>query len=305
MRVPGRSPNGTKYAESNQRLRHTVDSLEAMGDFERRIQMGAAGVARHLYKYRAIPSASDPQGRRQLEDLLLGNALWLATPDTFNDPFDGMAGYDLKLRGAELRAALERWRRRVAREGSQAAKAWVTSNVVANPKPLLDQYARVYERMRCEQIGVCALTTDPKNLLMWAHYSADHRGLCVQLRLSLDPGPLLAHPVDYSDEYPIISNMLDGGVSTDGAVLPLLRKSEAWRYEKEWRIVGLDQPNQLLRFKPEAMTGIILGLRTTADDRQYVRDLMDERERRFGTRPRLYQAERAPTMYRIRINGAT
>lgn len=178
MKLKGPTESASGFLESHGKVERVLRMLDRMSPWERRLQMRRTGVPRHFYKYRAIPPASDANGRQILESLLLDNKLWLATPNTFNDPFDGKAAYQVKLRGPELREALERWHRRVAREGSQAAKAWVRTEDVADPSRLERRYTDMNERMR-GSLGVCSLSTDPANPLLWAHYTGDHRGICV------------------------------------------------------------------------------------------------------------------------------
>ncbi|MGY4163831.1 DUF2971 domain-containing protein [Luteibacter sp. PvP120] len=299
MKLKGPSDTVKGYLEFHGHVERVLHMLDRMSPWERRLQMRRTSIPRHFYKYRGIPPASDVKGREMLEALLLDNQLWLATPNTFNDPFDGKASYQVNLRGADLRQALERWHRRVAREGSQAAKAWVRTEDVAEPSRVERRYANMNERMR-ENLGVCSLSTDPANPLMWAHYTGDHRGVCVQLRPANDPATLLAHKMEYSSEYPVLSNMLEPA-DARAAILPVLRKSKDWEYEKEWRIVGLNEPNALRSFRPQALTAVIFGIRSTEDSRAYVRDLMDERERRYSCRPHLFQAVADERTYRIRM----
>ncbi len=256
------------------------------------------GFPRRLYKFRTVPAATDVAGRRRLEALLLDNTLWLADPDSFNDPFDGKSAYDLTLSGPELRQAMEHLFRRQGLTSAKARKR-VRSDIVAKPRWIEEQLTRNMETMR-HQLGVCALSEEPRNPLLWAHYANDHRGLCVQLDLRADLHALVAHPVEYQDEFPVLRDF-DRDPDDQRAMLPFLRKSTDWAYEKEWRIVALDFPNTLRVFAPPALTGVIQGMRMTDDDKTYIRGLMDERERRFGVRPRVFQSVAAPRAYRVRI----
>lgn len=253
---------------------------------------------RRLYKYRSVPAATDVDGRHRLEALLLDNALWLADPDSFNDPFDGKSAFDLTLRGPALRQGLERLARRQGMTSAKARK-WVSSAVVANPRWLEAQLTRNMEVMR-HQLGVCALSQEPRNPLLWAHYANDHRGLCVQLDLRADLDALVAHPVEYQDEFPVLRD-LDRDPDDQRAMLPFLRKSTDWAYEKEWRIVAPDYPNTVRVFAPAALSAVILGMRMTDDDRAYIHGLMDQRKARFGQRPQMFQAVAASRAYRVRI----
>lgn len=252
----------------------------------------------HFYKFRAVPDASDRQGRGRFEALLLHNRLWMAAPSTFNDPFDGRSTYDLTLRGAELRKELERLLRRQGMTSAEARRK-VRSEVVANPEWFRKQREDHLNMIR-DHLGVCSLSANPRSPLLWSHYAADHKGICVQLRPWIDPEGLVALPVEYNDSYPVMKNF-DRPTNGLDAVLPFLRKSTDWAYEEEWRIVVPERPNTLRQFHARAMTGVIFGLRTTASDEAYIRELMEERQRRYGLTPKLYQAVAADRAYRLVI----
>ena len=47
---------------------------------------------------------------------------------------------------------------------------------------------------------------DPRNILMWSHYAANHKGLCLQFELTRDiDNFVFAMPVQYSEDYPIVN----------------------------------------------------------------------------------------------------
>lgn len=104
----------------------------------------------------------------------------------------------------------------------------------------------------------------------------------------------------YNDTYPVIRDVFAARVERDG-VLPFLRKSTDWAYEREWRVVLPERVNQALLFAPEALAAVLLGLRISPEDRAYLLGLVAERERRFGRRPPIYVAEPASQQYRVRF----
>jgi len=249
-----------------------------------------------------LPAATDTQDRGRLEDLLLHNRLWLAAPSTFNDPFDGRSAYDLTLRGTELRKELERLLRRQGMK-SEEARRQVRSDVVANPEWFRQQREQHLNLIR-NHLGVCALSANPRSPLLWAHYAQDHKGLCVQLRPWADPEALVAHQVEYRNDYPVMQDF-DRAATGRDAMLPFLRKSTDWAYEEEWRLVEPERPNTPQPFNAGAMTGVIFGMRMTKADKAYVCELMEERQRRYGVKPKLYQAVAAARAYRVVIRKAS
>jgi hypothetical protein len=284
-----------KHQQSVNRFNRSLEEWEALSSFQRRVMRHQMGLPRSLYKYRSIPPVIDTINRARFEDLVLHSQLWMASVSTFNDPFEGQATYEIPYKGAELR---RKWERKFQEMGfsSAAAKAMVKSEDVAHPERLVERAHHARQRL-LDRMGMCALSANPSSPLLWAHYAQSHTGLAIQLNPDMDLKALLAHRVEYSDEYPVLSDLLEP--ATQRNVLPMLRKSPDWTYEQEWRLVFQGKANFYQPVSPGAVGAVILGMRISDADRVYVLDLMDQRERRYGFRPVVYQAERHPRRYRI------
>ena len=77
---------------------------------------------------------------------------------------------------------------------------------MGQPLPELEKLAQQKFREQSEHTGVCSFAGDPLNILMWSHYASNHRGVCLQFDVAKDPiNLLLALPVEYSDEYPVVN----------------------------------------------------------------------------------------------------
>ncbi len=71
-----------------------------------------------------------------------------------------------------------------------------------------------------------------------------------------------------------------------------LRKSEEWKYEKEWRIVDVLGGRGLHEVRLDALSGVIFGCRTPQTGKESIKSQIE----RSGTRPTLYEAlERRPS----------
>ena len=132
--------------------------------------------------------------------------------------------------------------------------------------------------------GVLSLTRDPRNLLMWAHYGSEHRGIAVGFDCThpffLDAGTLAE--VEYLPDRVAISS--NGGIiriagkQLGSGTLPsmqtLLRKHPDWRKENELRFIvplsaadktlTLDEQVEKIYLKKiphDAIKAIILGAR--------------------------------------------
>ena len=154
-------------------------------------------------------------------------------------------------------------------------------------------------RQLSRRCGIVSFASDPRHLLMWAHYTLDGSGFVIGydmtelIRLSGGEGRL--RPVSYGPK-PI---PIDGyTVLSEDNLSPLLScKNDHWKYEKEWRlIVDLNetigtghsdrhgQPINLLRIPNEAVVSVYYTERTP-------RDVVESVENRLKDPNNRYRAE--------------
>lgn len=97
-----------------------------------------------------------------------------------------------------------------------------------------------------DKVGICSLSRDPLNLLMWAHYARYHTGFVVEFDIPLvvadvDSPPtdrfldwLVPQVVEYEAAKPIVILSDDKDTKTRKQ---FLIKGEDWRYEQEERVI--------------------------------------------------------------------
>lgn len=114
-------------------------------------------------------------------------------------------------------------------------------------KIAIENVQQLIENITNKMFFIGCLTTDPKNRLMWSHYSKDHSGFCIEYDFSewhklLSNGYLL--PIIYSPQMPqvswenaIIKTQEAQQAFTKEFLFSLLIKDEIWQYESEWRIL--------------------------------------------------------------------
>lgn len=103
--------------------------------------------------------------------------------------------------------------------------------------------------------GFLCLTKKFDNLLMWAHYTDSHKGVCLEFDITKDLDTFyIPFAVEYTNEYPCYDYIYDNG----GAIRSILHKSPDWAYEEEYRIV---KPGGygLCKVRPESLTSVIFG----------------------------------------------
>jgi hypothetical protein len=129
-----------------------------------------------------------------------------------------------------------------------------------------------------ENSGIFCATRSHDNLLMWAHYAQQHRGVVLGFRPDLQRDSWLAvtKPVLYTDKRPAFYRRIDEMIARNSAFTEaeqvefrhalIYSKSTHWSYEEELRIdiphsVPVGQPASFLNFYPSELVEIYLGCR--------------------------------------------
>lgn len=145
---------------------------------------------------------------------------------------------------------------------------------------MIDQMTSDMEKAIQEQYRVYCLSTHPDSVLMWAHYAASCRGLCLEFSVEneLFCGAL---PVAYLDGYPRFDV---AATDADENLQPLLTKSAVWSYEDEFRVVVSEHPfvfpgvpttkDGLLPLPKGSLRCVIVGTEMPASDREVVKTLV-------------------------------
>jgi hypothetical protein len=140
-------------------------------------------------------------------------------------------------------------------------------------KKQLQQQRDEFQKKMDAQIGILSLSANPDSVLMWSHYTEEHRGFAIgfdssKLTFRGQRNESFAlRPVIYVDAANVAST------KTAEEFDPLLTKTLAWSYEGEWRIVRhLSDADMvihstpydicLFKFPKEAISRIIIGYNT-------------------------------------------
>lgn len=138
------------------------------------------------------------------------------------------------------------------------------------------------------------------NNIMFSHYGDSHKGLCyifdsnklIQDELITPLIEVKYLPEPASVKYKSPENYSDDDLKQ--IELEMVRiKYEDWKYENEWRLkIGLLNPseniNDIWEFEPDALEGIVLGLKTTIEDEERIKTLVEKRSAKVN----IYKAKR-------------
>jgi hypothetical protein len=144
-------------------------------------------------------------------------------------------------------------------------------------------------------------------LLMWSHYAQNHTGFCVEYDIgSLDvdhPLTKSLYPIIYSDnlfditeyylhksdEFPNLDYMIEG----------MITKSLEWKYEKEWRLLVIDDTENGIEFSMPKPKAIYLGSKFDIDNLKLVYSFC------IDNKVDLYQMKLDNTSYKLIPNKLT
>jgi len=139
-------------------------------------------------------------------------------------------------------------------------------------KAALDKVRKIVS----EQFKVTCLSERMDSPLMWSHYANKHYGFCLEYDFTATMtnlhndyllAQLMLFPVHYSNERPLISKTFFSSKTKlnyiknkqlpphaiDELVYGLLGKSLDWNYEKEWRILQVNDKDTMKLCKPQKL----------------------------------------------------
>lgn len=154
-----------------------------------------------------------------------------------------------------------------------------------------------------EQFGLICLSDDPRNLLMWSHYSDRHKGLVIGFDVSALGLGVLIEPVSY------VKKRIEAGPIWQSGTADRMRtlinsKSDLWDYEHEHRAMlrleglstrplGNALKGYFKSIPAESISEVVLGFRSPAADR------ISAAFRKHGIHPKLMRAKPDPAEFRI------
>lgn len=249
---------------------------------------------------------------------LASGTLWLASPNTCNDPFDSGITMDIPAAMGDLvefvpGAELEKLKAfglstndikglisGQADQGVADRLASAASGVEADdvrrlislvPELLKRMAAPLVTSMQAVSQGglkITCFTEEATNVLLWAHYAASHTGFCVRYPIDVIPPDLpqrrLLFPVFYRAERfdlaPTLRAFASGKLSAPiHGIAAALFKSRDWAYEREWRIINPDgRQTPGLTVPMSTPTVVYAGMKMSPSDRNKLAQVCSERE---------------------------
>lgn len=214
------------------------------------------GLPKHLYKYRALRSASDLARVIRIMD----GHIFAAHRSSFNDPFD-CAPIPKLGKSTDPRDEIRHlvYEENVGLNRKALKKLLKSAEKSLKNVDLKGLFGSVLADLY-DRTGVVSLSATPSDLLMWGHYASEHSGVCIRLNRESSASRIhYAYPVLYSEERPTVNYPVGDGAELVEAAF--LVKSQCWEYEKEWRALYFDGPGEKA-FPVACADGLIFGAKT-------------------------------------------
>jgi hypothetical protein len=251
-------------------------------------------TARFLYKYVAPDSLS-------VRSLIVDSKIWLASPSSFNDPFEMATAIIFDGTPGQKMDALKLMAKNAGINGLERRKR----AQIAYQENKIQEISNIH-KAHVNQFGVACFSRDgAKNLLMWSHYADSHKGFCFVFHVPSSISELIrCLPVTYSDDYQTINWLkrtdLQGKLGKS-----LYRKSTAWRYEKEYRLVEYQAAATSYSINPRAVIAVGLGAKASSKEEADLIGLLRERRDKGLPTVKVFRSVLANRQYRLELKRAS
>ena len=221
-----------------------------------------------LYKYMRVSSDED---LRRLREILIDRRLWLASPASFNDPFDCKRWIPL---GGNDYHRLRWYKELIRRQHPNASRREIDDLAIRMRHDTVEEELNRGIGAAMKEKGVLCLSETKSNLLMWGHYADSHRGICRGFKVDR-ACPVLGRtlPVNYTQQYSSLPmNPIDDDAMDEVLNCLLLVKSREWSYEKEWRSVSQREGHR--DYLGRLLEVVYLGLAMPGEWRERIHELV-------------------------------
>jgi hypothetical protein len=239
-----------------------------------------------IYKYRDWANTDHKKILTEFE-------LFLASPSSFNDPFDCKIFPDLKKLSEEDRI---NYINKLSSGNKEALLKYLGEKHEAFQSLLENITIKKYN----DHLGVLSLAQEWNNILMWSHYADKHKGFCIgfyEEALSQIEAFGSLGKVEYSlnDNFPAINPLDD---DTSNFFKNVYHKAQNWKYEREYRLMKIFRSNpatindRKLKFEPCIISEIILGVNMLEPHKQEIINIC------IDNNIKVYQAKPAPFKFK-------
>lgn len=234
-----------------------------------------------LYKFRGIERA---------KEIISNSEFYFSDAVNFNDPFD------TKL--SEVRYSVRDWKKSIVEQGLPKSTINQLIKKAKKDSGFVNRHSENAVEKTRRDIGVLSLSKTYRNILLWSHYSQDHKGVAFELNV-LEDLAFFVSPLsmDYVKGYEPLNYPKHG----EKAVLKnLITKAEDWRYEQEIRIIK--KTRGVVKINKNAIRKIIFGCNCKTDTVEKLIKLCGEKG---FTSTQFFKAEKSYGKFELHFSKIT
>lgn len=222
--------------------------------------------------------------------ILTENQLFLASPKSFNDPFDCRINSDLRILDSKKKIdkfidnKISRLSNLIKREGEdpEVIRARMLAHLTSDLKSFQNTRDEIVFKEQDKYLGVICLSRKWDNILMWSHYANSHTGFCVgfdEAKLRNSSFFSTGGVVNY-DEFPKIDPREVRDIEMSFKETHF--KAEDWISEGEYRLTKLFYPKEpslddrIIQFPNDFIVEIILGINISTEDEEEIINISND-----------------------------
>ena len=217
--------------------------------------------------------------------ILTENQLFLASPNSFNDPIDCRISKNYSLLDTDEKMIeyseiiTEKLKYEILKRGfkPEEEKLRILKELKTDLKSFQENDDENTFAIQDKHIGVLSMSARYDSILMWSHYADYHKGFCVGFDEDKMRNAKLfgkGGPISYTTKFPQIDPRDERTIET--SFLQTHRKAKDWEYEKEYRLTKLFFPNEptlndrKVSFPNDFIKEIILGLKISNEHKEEI-----------------------------------
>lgn len=255
-----------------------------------------------LYKYR---NWSDNYHKK----ILTENEIFMASPGSFNDPFDCRIpeNYHLLDTQEKIDQFIEYIESKHKDKLNKLTKSDIEKNNdkfkkrFDNPEQVQLDHEMHFFQQTDSCYGIFSLARKWNSLLMWSHYGNNHKGFSVgfcedRMRESKLFGA--GFEVNYTKKFPL-RNPLKKIDPIEASILQLGYKSIEWKYEEEFRLInlkldGFTNEERTIKYPNDFISEINLGIDIPEKDKKEIIKICDIKK------IKVFQLSKEPFMFELK-----
>lgn len=224
----------------NNELRKAFHMAYIQGNKEKIKDILSEDLPHSLIKF--CGGAYDELGNNYGLKTLKEKAVWLSSPNEFNDPFDCAINvdYEREIQEESSKALENLFGKEMAKQILDGADAIIQEKAKEIREAFRDQDSSVANNVF---VACFSEKENLSSLRMWAYYANYHKGFCLEydfceMNCAFKDGVI---PILYSDAYSKNYECLSEEECRKFRLGCAFTKATEWDFEKEWRILSCDE----------------------------------------------------------------